>query len=69
MSGGFGINSRQSSVSTNASTMSRVSSTNSANSSSSLGAVTFRLEGNDLIGSIKRTFKNNGSSGGALNFG
>lgn len=69
MSGGFGINSRQSSVSTNSSAMSRVSSNNSSNSSAMLGNVKFRLEGNDLVGSIQRTFKNNGSSGGAVSFG
>lgn len=69
MSGGFGINSRQSSVSTNSSAMSRVSSNNSSNSSAMLGNVKFRIEGNDLVGSIQRTFKNNGSSGGAVSFG
>ena len=69
MSGGFGINSRQSSVSTNSSAMSRVSSSNQANSSAMLANIQLRLEGNDLVGSIQRTFKNNGSSGGAVSFG
>tara|TARA_R110000744_G_scaffold102377_2_gene196915 strand:+ start:2147 stop:4129 length:1983 start_codon:yes stop_codon:yes gene_type:complete len=58
--GGFGVNSRQSF---------RGGSGQSGLGGAGSSNVTFRIQGNDLVGAITRTFKNNGSSGGSLSFG
>ena len=58
--GGFGINGMQSARGGNMSAM-------AGGSGIEVGQI--RLDGNVIVAAIKRTFKYNGSSGGAVNFG